>query len=58
MQMDRLVHAYLDYRSRDAGEGMPTPGAAHDASGASGDYPVLDNIELVDIFCAIFYYSF
>lgn len=56
-QMECLVKAYLDFRTRDRGDGMP--------SAPNEDEPVLDhldtltlqNIELVDIFSDFFFFS-
>lgn len=51
-QMDRLVAAYLDYRLRDSGDGMPTPATAISPSSqdhGTGTFELTD-IELVDMF--------
>jgi hypothetical protein len=49
LQLDLLVDAYLDYRSRDSGDGMPTfedpDPPLHDPPNVS-----LTNIELIDTF--------
>lgn len=47
--MDRLVDAYLDYRSRDSGDGMPLLTPAEPP--LNNICPGLSNIELVDTFC-------
>lgn len=52
MQMDKLVNAYLDYQSRDSGDGMPSSGSVVSNEDPSlNAVPVLSNIELVDTFC-------
>lgn len=50
MQMNELVHAYLEYRSRDSGDGLPTVLNEND-SPSLNTAPALSNIELVDTFC-------
>ncbi|KAG1781182.1 hypothetical protein EV702DRAFT_1177492 [Suillus placidus] len=49
MQMNELVHAYLEYRSRDSGDGIPTVLNEND-SPSLNTAPALCNIELVDTF--------
>ncbi|KAH7904735.1 hypothetical protein BJ138DRAFT_1106572 [Hygrophoropsis aurantiaca] len=49
LQIDRLVTAYLDYRARDAGDGMPSISELEDTQD-SNECPALAHIELVDIF--------
>lgn len=54
MQMNQLVSVYLDYRSRDSGNGMPlsAPTVLNENENPSlNTAPVLSNIELVDTFC-------
>lgn len=47
--MERLVDAYLDYRSRDSGSGMPS--STHEnAPNESPSSLSVANIELVDMF--------
>ncbi|KAG1720449.1 hypothetical protein EDB19DRAFT_1647083 [Suillus lakei] len=48
LQMDRLVDAYLNYRSRDSGDGMPAM-SDQDLSGVDTSFSIND-IELIDIF--------
>jgi hypothetical protein len=48
--MNELVHAYLEYRSRDSGDGLPTVLNEND-SPSLNTAPALSNIELVDTFC-------
>ncbi|KAG1724777.1 hypothetical protein EDB19DRAFT_1644330 [Suillus lakei] len=48
LQMDRLVDAYLNYRSRDSGDGMPAM-SDQDLSGVDASFSI-NNIELIDIF--------
>lgn len=52
-QLDRLVQAYLDYRLRDRGDGMPCiPDADVAIDGTDG--LLLTDIDLVDIFGMFF----
>ncbi|KIK25127.1 hypothetical protein PISMIDRAFT_70197, partial [Pisolithus microcarpus 441] len=44
LQMERLVNAYLDYRYRDTGDGLPAPEESE--AGAQ----CLTDVELVDMF--------
>ncbi|OJA17555.1 hypothetical protein AZE42_13216 [Rhizopogon vesiculosus] len=48
LQMEHLVNAYLDYRTRDCGDGMPS--VSRDEHPCNADNLILQNIELVDIF--------
>ncbi|KIK33049.1 hypothetical protein CY34DRAFT_38119, partial [Suillus luteus UH-Slu-Lm8-n1] len=51
LQIDRLVAAYLEYRSRDSGDGMPILGDIADGPLLdTTDCLSIDDIELVDIF--------
>ncbi|KAG1837074.1 hypothetical protein C8R48DRAFT_582763, partial [Suillus tomentosus] len=51
MQMDWLVNAYLDYRSRDSGNGIPSLASVVSNEDPSlNAVPVLTNIELIDTF--------
>lgn len=47
--MDRLVLAYLEYRAKDTGDGMPST-QPQAPSGDSKNCQILD-ISLVDVFC-------
>ncbi|KAG1735691.1 uncharacterized protein EDB91DRAFT_1083603 [Suillus paluster] len=49
MQMNELIHAYLDYQSRDSGDGIPTVSNENDNPSLNTAL-VLSNIELVDTF--------
>lgn len=55
-QMPRLVEAYLDYRSRDLGEGFPTD-VPHEVNQEHADPSgTISDVELVDLFCMLSYY--
>jgi hypothetical protein len=54
--MDQLVDAYLDYRSRDSGDGIPLfAPAVSNKDPSLSTAPVLTNVELVDTFCGFVY---
>lgn len=55
--MEGLVRAYLDYRMRDNGDGMPSVLSDDDTLRDDADTLILQNIELVDIFSKQ-YFSF
>lgn len=50
-QMPRLVEAYLDYRSRDSGEGYPTVIPNEVVQEQMDPSRTIHEIELVDLFC-------
>jgi hypothetical protein len=51
LQMDRLVDAYLEYRSQDPGDGIPIPPPSVPPSEDTPNAAlVLSDIELVDMF--------
>lgn len=51
--MDNLVKAYLDYRHRDSGDGMPHfEGTGSPLPSADSQCVSLSEIELIDIFRA------
>jgi hypothetical protein len=52
LQMEHLVNAYLDYRTRGCGDGMPS--VSRDEHPCNADNLILQNIELVDIFSNVF----
>jgi hypothetical protein len=50
IQIEGLVRAYLDYRTRDNGDSMPSVSSIDDPQRNDADTLILQNIELVDIF--------
>ncbi|KAG1864585.1 hypothetical protein C8R48DRAFT_601837 [Suillus tomentosus] len=50
VQMEHLVHTYLDYRTRDCGNGMPSASSENEPTCHHVDNLSLQNIELINIF--------
>ncbi|KAG1825068.1 hypothetical protein EV424DRAFT_1320432 [Suillus variegatus] len=55
MQMDRLIHAYLEYHTQDCGNGMACLSSKDELMCNDADNVSLENIELIDVFSKFFF---